>query len=234
MSHDVRTGGEAARPGVPGIPVAGVSATDPSRSWWRAGTGDGVGGMARSADRLARYAAYYLLASKLPRKRSPAGAIGRRARTWACRSLFDSLGEQTNVDRGVYFGSGAGVSLGDRSGIGAESMVLGTVRIGADVMMGPRCVLMSHEHYFEDATRPMNTQGMAPDRPIVIGDDVWIGVGVTILPGVHVGDGAVLAAGCVVTRDVPAMAVVGGVPAKVITMRRPGMPRVPDAPEAAL
>ena len=86
-----------------------------------------------SVDRLVKYALYYLVAVRLPRKRSPLGFIGRSMRTWTCRSLFDHLGADTNVDRGVYFGSGAGVSLGDRSGIGAESMVLGTVTIGNDV-----------------------------------------------------------------------------------------------------
>ena len=182
----------------------------------------GLRGGAQAVDRLGRYAAYYLVATRLPRKRSPLGPLGRAARSWACASLFDSLGRETNVDKGVYFGSGAGVSLGDRSGIGAESMVLGSVSIGDDVMIGPRCVMVSHEHCFEDSERLMNTQGMAPDRPIRIGDDVWIGVGATILPGVRVGDGAVVAAGSVVNRDVPPLAVVGGVPARVLTYRRPG------------
>ena len=57
------------------------------------------------------------------------------------------------------------------------------------------------------------------EKPVYIGDDVWIGDRVIILPGVHVGDGCVIAAGSVVTKDVPRYTVVGGVPAKVIRER---------------
>jgi maltose O-acetyltransferase len=66
----------------------------------------------------------------------------------------------------------------------------------------------------------MNKQGIDVERPIVIDDDVWIGARVIILPGVHIGTGAVIGAGAVVTKDVPAYAVVGGNPARVIKMRK--------------
>ena len=56
-------------------------------------------------------------------------------------------------------------------------------------------------------------------KPVIIGDDVWIGGRVIILPGVTIGNGAIVGAGAVVTRDVPEYAIVGGVPAKVIKMR---------------
>ena len=66
----------------------------------------------------------------------------------------------------------------------------------------------------------MMEQGFEEERPVVIGNDVWIGDRVIILPGVHVGDGSILAAGAVVTKDVPPYAIVGGVPAKLIRMRK--------------
>lgn len=172
-----------------------------------------------SLRRWMSYALYYLIATRLPRKRSPLGFIGRAMRASTCAVLFDHLGTDTNIDKGVYFGSGSGVSLGDRSGIGVESMVLGTVTIGDDVMIGPRCVIVSHEHIYDDTSRPMNSQGMAPDLPVFIGDDVWLGVGVTLLPGAHIGDGAVVAAGGVVTGDVEPGVIVGGVPARPIGRR---------------
>ena len=62
---------------------------------------------------------------------------------------------------------------------------------------------------------PARRQDLEP-APIRLGDDVWIGANATVLPGVAIGDGAVVAAGAVVTRDVPPMTVVGGVPARVI------------------
>lgn len=82
------------------------------------------------------------------------------------------------------------------------------IRIGDDVLIGPRVVITDSDYH---------TVGSSPKTiPITIGDRVWIGDGVKILKGVRVGEGAVIAAGAVVTRDVPAHALVGGVPAKVL------------------
>ena len=65
----------------------------------------------------------------------------------------------------------------------------------------------------------MNTQGLTDDRPVIIEDDVWLGANVTVTAGVRVGRGSVLAAGCVVTRDVPAYSIVAGVPARIVRSR---------------
>jgi len=65
----------------------------------------------------------------------------------------------------------------------------------------------------------MMQQGFEPEKPVQIGDDVWIGDNVTILPGVHIGNGCIIAAGAVVTQAVPAFSISAGVPAKVIKMR---------------
>lgn len=63
-------------------------------------------------------------------------------------------------------------------------------------------------------------QGTDEDKPVYIGNDVWIGRRAMIMPGVHIGDGAVIAAGGIITKDVPPYSVVGGVPAKVIKYRQ--------------
>lgn len=67
----------------------------------------------------------------------------------------------------------------------------------------------------------MCQQGSLPKQKVTIGNDVWIGTRVVILPGVHIGNGSIIAAGAVVSKDVPKYAVVGGVPAKVIKYRKP-------------
>lgn len=92
--------------------------------------------------------------------------------------------------------------------------------IGRDVMMGPDVVIFTTDHIFSDTSRPMMDQGMAAAKPVTIGDDVWIGQRALILPGVSIGTGAIVAAGAVVTRDVPPFAVVAGNPARIIKDRR--------------
>lgn len=90
----------------------------------------------------------------------------------------------------------------------------GGIAIGSRVMMGPRVMLLTANH--DLVTRETTVS------PIVIEDEVWLGAGVTILPGVTVGRGSIVAAGAVVTRDVPPGVLVGGVPAKVIKPVEPG------------
>ena len=86
-------------------------------------------------------------------------------------------------------------------------------------MMGPNVTILTHTHNIERTDIPMGQQGMR-GAEVVIGNDVWIGMRVIIMPGVKVGDGAVIGAGAVVTKDVPAFTVVGGVPAKIIKYRK--------------
>jgi acetyltransferase-like isoleucine patch superfamily enzyme len=75
--------------------------------------------------------------------------------------------------------------------------------------------MLAVNHVYTDPTRPMIDQGITAEG-IVVEDDVWIGAGAIITDGVHIGKGAVVAAGAVVTKDVPAHTVVGGIPARVI------------------
>lgn len=85
----------------------------------------------------------------------------------------------------------------------------GGIVIGDDVLVGHNCVIATLNHNPD----PYQRGNLIP-QPVKIGDKVWIGANVTILPGVTVGDGAILAAGVVVNKDVPPRTIVGGVPAK--------------------
>lgn len=98
-------------------------------------------------------------------------------------------------------------------------MVQGTGTIGNNVMMGPEVYIYTKNHAHDRVDIPMIDQKYEPERPVTIEDDVWIGSRVTILPSVTVGKGAVIGASAVVTKDVPAYAVVGGNPARVLKMR---------------
>ena len=174
---------------------------------------------AQFAKRAACYAAYYTLGRHLPRHYAVGGGTGQRLRRFLVSRMIDEAGRDINIECGAWFGSGKGIRVGDRSDLGVDCLVMGSVSIGADVMMGPRCVLISYEHHFADVSRPMNQQGLAEDRPVNVEDDVWLGAGCIVLAGVTIGRGAIVAAGSVVTKDVAPFTIVGGNPARLIRSR---------------
>lgn len=118
---------------------------------------------------------------------------------------------------------GHGLRMGNNSNLGAFCYVgcAGGVEIGDDVLISPRVSLFAENHNFERVDVPIKAQGVRCS-PIVIEDDCWLASGSTILAGTRIGHGAVVAAGAVVTKDVPPYSIVAGVPAKVIGYRRPG------------
>lgn len=88
------------------------------------------------------------------------------------------------------------------------------IYIGEDVFVGPKCVLACAGHPINSEQR--RTESLTQSKPIRIGNNVWLGASVTVVGGVTIGDGSVIAAGAVVTKDIPAGVVAGGVPCKVI------------------
>lgn len=111
------------------------------------------------------------------------------------------------------------ISIGCGSGLGVNCLVHGPLSIGDNVMMGPDVVILTHTHNLDRIDIPMGQQGFRVAK-VTIGNDVWIGMRSIIMPGVTIGDGAVIGAGAVVTKDVPAFSIVGGVPAKIIRYRK--------------
>ncbi|WP_222103973.1 acyltransferase [Mucilaginibacter corticis] len=121
---------------------------------------------------------------------------------------------------GIIAQKGTGITIGDRTGIGARAFLAGQggITIGNDVITGPNIQVFSENHNFSDLSQTIKAQGVSK-QPTVIGNNCWLGGGVTILAGVTIGDGCVIAAGSVVTKSVPANSIVAGVPAKVIKSR---------------
>ena len=161
---------------------------------------------------------YYSFAKHLPVSSNRSFRWCRKVRRMVCKHLFTYCGEDVNIEKGANFGMGGGISIGNCSGIGVNCSIRGPLTIGEDVMMGPDVVILTHTHKISDITIPMRQQG-SEIRPVTIGNDVWIGMRSIIMPGVTVGNGVVIGAGAVVTKDVPDYAVVGGVPAKIIRFR---------------
>lgn len=129
-----------------------------------------------------------------------------------------TLGDRSYVAAGAYLTGD--IAVGADCSINPYTVVRGRVRLGDGVRMGAHSSLLGFNHTMSDPDVPVFRQPLT-SRGIDIGDDVWIGSHVVVLDGITVGDHAVLAAGAVVTKDVPAGAVVGGNPARVIKWRVP-------------
>jgi acetyltransferase-like isoleucine patch superfamily enzyme len=112
------------------------------------------------------------------------------------------------------------VRIGAKTVLGQECTISAYqhVSIGEQCILADRVMLIDFDHNVKEVERPIRVQGIYK-RDVRVGNNVWIGFGAQILRGVTVGDNSIVGAGAVVTRDVPANAVVGGVPARIIRMR---------------
>lgn len=163
---------------------------------------------------------YYFFARKLPVSSYPFGKFGKWLRYHLCRRLFRSCGKNVNVERGADFGNGRSIAIGDSSGLGVDCWIRGDVIIGRNVMMGPFVVMYARYHEHARTDIPIQAQGMGQSDPIEVEDGVWICARAIILKGVRIGAHSIVAAGAVVTRDVPPYAVVAGCPARVVRYRK--------------
>ena len=134
------------------------------------------------------------------------------------------LGRRSVVESYCCINNAVGdVTIGDYTRIGIHCTVIGPVCIGSHVNLAQGITVTALNHNFGDAARRIDEQGVST-KPVVIGDDVWIGANAVILPGVTIGSHCVIAAGAVVTKDVPDYTLAGGVPAKIIKDLSPTKP----------
>ena len=127
-----------------------------------------------------------------------------------------SLGRRSVIESFSCINNAVGdVIIGDHSRIGIHNTIIGPVTIGNHVNLAQGITVTALNHNFDDTDQRIDEQGVST-KAVTIGDDVWIGANAVILPGVTIGRHAVVAAGAVVTKDVPDYCVVGGVPAKII------------------
>lgn len=138
-----------------------------------------------------------------------------------------SIGAGATLRRGVHIEVtsvlrelGEGCVIEERAGISEGCFIgaKGPVRIGADTIIGPGCAIIAENHVAASLDVPVREQGVTRDG-IDIGRDCWLGANVTVLDGATIGDHAIVGAGAVVTRDVPARVVAAGVPARVLRTR---------------
>lgn len=161
------------------------------------------------------------------RQKVQKGAIHSSVDIFGRSDVFSLIkaGEKLWLDREVSLyvdGSreDASIRFGDRVYVGRNTNIAAYCRvtIGSDVLIAPYCHINSCNHRFDRRDIPISQQGLVP-APILIGDGAWIGTHVVILAGVTIGEGAIIAAGAVVNKDVPAYEIWGGVPARFLKKR---------------
>lgn len=136
-------------------------------------------------------------------------------RTQLLRELFGSTGENVYIEPNIRVDYGYNIFVGENFSANFDCVILDV----CEVRFGDNCMLAPGVHVYT-ATHPLDpterNSGKEYAKPIIFGDNVWIGGSAVINPGVSIGDNVVIASGSVVTKDVPNNVVVGGNPAKII------------------
>ena len=138
-----------------------------------------------------------------------------------------SLGAECVLEHGIYFkydgiwAPGPSIVLHDRVflGFGCEFNARRRIEIGADCLIASGCKFIDHDHGATRRDLPMRLQAEGAEAEIVLAADVWLGANVVVLKGVRIGRGAIVAAGAVVTTNIPEYEIWGGVPARKIGQR---------------
>lgn len=141
-------------------------------------------------------------------------------KSWFLRRRGARIGKRVNYYPQTWINPGADLEIGDdvNFSYGVLVTTAGGVKIGDRVLIGYRSQILSANHHIPP--KPERVHGSGHDvNPVVIENDVWIGGNCIIMPGVTIGEGAIIAGGSVVTKSVEPFTIVGGVPAKLIRER---------------
>ena len=143
-----------------------------------------------------------------------------RVKIFLLELMGADFGARVVIYSGVWIMPGRNLTVGDDVDLAKDVLITtsGGVVIGDRTLIGYRTQILSSNHSIPPIGQPFPISGDA-HKPILIENDVWIGANCIITAGVTIGEGAVIAAGSVVTKDVPKNAIFGGVPAKLIKMR---------------
>ncbi|WP_346765407.1 sugar O-acetyltransferase [Rhodococcus sp. 105337] len=162
-------------------------------------------------------------AAELSEKFNSSSVTDPAARRAILAALVGSLGEGAEVRAPLYVDYGYNITIGPRTFVnfGAVMLDVARISIGADVQIGPNVQLLTPTHPLDAELRRAKWEAA---EPITIGDNVWLGGGVIVCPGVTIGENTVVGAGAVVTRDLPPNVVAAGVPARVVRQVPPSSP----------
>lgn len=162
---------------------------------------------------------YLYFARYLPSSCSRYNFGAKKVRGYLADRMLLESGKNINIEKGALFD--CNIKIGDNSGIGINCRLPeGPIIIGNNVMMGPDVIIYTRNHRHDRLDIPMNEQGFEEVRLVTIGNDVWIGSRVIILPGVTIGDGCIIGAGAVVTKSIEPFSIAAGNPAKIVKKRK--------------
>lgn len=163
------------------------------------------------------YLLYVIIGKHLPDGYGRVGNLSLRFRKFLCRPLLKESQPNFSIGSGSDFGNGSALVLKDHANLGRGFSLSGrgVLTVGQHVAMGWDCMVITQNHKY----LPEGYDGFEV-KDVTIGDFVWIGHRVVILPGVQIGKHAIIGAGSVVVKDVPEFAIVAGNPAKVIKFRK--------------
>lgn len=189
----------------------------------------------KSNDRLKQFALWMLMPKNQARprlwvklflnpfkhKKGKGSLVRRRTRMDVLPFNDFSLGVRSTIEDFSTINNGVGpVIIGDRTRIGISNVLIGPVTVGNDVMFAQNVVLSGLNHGYEDIHLSPSKQKVET-KPIVIEDEVWIGANAVVTAGITVGKHSIIAAGCVVVKDVPPYSIVGGNPGKLLKQYNP-------------
>ena len=169
---------------------------------------------------MLKLAFYYGLLAKLPSARFT--KVFSNWRVWYFQrvlKIMETGGNPAMIGDNVYIANATKIHFGTGCRIN-ENTYFEKVTIGNDVLIAPNVSILSRMHEFTATDIPMSMQGYKDEKEVFIGHDVWLGRNVVFMPGITIGNGAIIGAGSVVTNNVDRFAIVGGVPAKLIKYRK--------------
>ena len=163
---------------------------------------------------LLLWLAYTHIFSKIPY------SVGNKLRGWIAKKLLKRFGEHSKISINVRLIYPKGIEIGKRVGVTRDVILdgRGGLSIGDYTIIGFESIILTCTHRYSRKDIPIQDQGMF-SAPVKIGKDVWLGTRVIVLPGVKIGDGAIIGANAVVTKDIPPYTIAVGIPAKVIRER---------------
>ncbi len=157
-----------------------------------------------------------LLVNPFYHKKGKGACIRRRTRMDVAPWNKFELGDNSTIEDFSAINNGVGdVIIGNQTKIGLSNTIIGPVTIGNDIRLAQNITLSGLNHNYQDIKTPIHKQGVST-APIIIEDECWIGANVVVLPGVTIGKHSVVAAGSIVTKDIPSYSVAAGNPARII------------------